>query len=110
MLKKHYGKYDGNYLLAWDLVRYINLCRWGYVAGYLSESEAWELIMPMALELQKNFHSWKEMGEAFLFGREFWSYSEMQKNGQLYIDAQQRLLDDPKSPWNKYSWDLRLSE
>lgn len=110
MLKKYYGKYSANYLLAWDYVRYINLCRWGYVAEYLSEAEAWERIMAAALELQKNYRSWKEMGEAFLFGREFWSYSEMQKNGQLYTDAQQRLLDDAQSPWNKYNWNLSLSE
>jgi hypothetical protein len=39
-------------ILAWDLVRFIALCRWGNLAGYLSETEAWDLIMPAALRLQ----------------------------------------------------------
>jgi hypothetical protein len=35
-------------ILAWDLVRYIAVCRWGYLAGYLTETEAWDHIMPAA--------------------------------------------------------------
>ena len=30
------------------------------------------------------------------------------KNGHLYDDAYQRLLDMKSSPWNKYHWNMDL--
>ncbi|MDD4871667.1 MAG: DUF1266 domain-containing protein, partial [Kiritimatiellae bacterium] len=44
-------------ILGWDFARYISLCRWGYLVGYLSEEEAWANIMPVAKLLQKTFNS-----------------------------------------------------
>src|SRR5262245_20458401 len=38
---------------AWDLVRYINLCRWGYAVHFFTEDEAWDRIMPVARSLQQ---------------------------------------------------------
>jgi hypothetical protein len=48
-------------ILAWDLVRYISLCRWGYHAGFLSETEAWDRILAAALRLQQTFDSWQDL-------------------------------------------------
>jgi hypothetical protein len=110
LVKERYRRFGKNPVLAWDYVRYLNLCRWGYVAGYLTEAEAWDLMMPVARDLQKHFDSWKDVGDSFLFGREYWSYSEMKQTGALYRDACERLLEDPKSPWNKIPWDLNLAE
>ena len=80
------------------------------MAGYFTEEEAWSRITPAARKLQKTFYSWKDLGQNYLIGREFWSYEETEKNGHLYRDAYQRLLDNPVSPWNIYPWDMELDD
>ncbi len=108
--KKYYKKLGVKSLLGWDYTRYICLCRWSYIAGYIDEEEAWSKIMLVAKGLQKTFDSWEDLGQNYLIGRQFWSYEETKKNGYLYEDAYQRLLDMPSSPWNRYPWDMDLTE
>ena len=95
-------------LIGWDYSRYIALCRWGYASGYLDEDEAWSHIIRAARLLQATFVSWKELGENYLVGREFWSPAAQWHNGHLYREAVQRLLANPSSPWNRYPWKLNL--
>ena len=97
-------------LLGWDYARYVSLCRWGYVAGYLSEDEAWPRIMKAARVLQQTFGSWRDLGENYLIGREFWSPSQTATNGHLYEETFQRLLSDPQSPWIRLPWKTPLGE
>ena len=108
---RKYGKKLGHKsITAWDYSRYIFLCREGYTLGLLSEEEAWDKIMPAARKLQKTFNSWEELGCNYLIGRQYWSYKQTVDNGELYDDAVQRLMDMPSSPWNKYPWNMNLSE
>ncbi len=95
-------------ILAWDYGRYIALCRWGYLVGYLDEKEAWALIMPIARLLQKKFKSWDDLGENYLTGRHFWSLKHFNDTGWYYFQAKKKLLEDPKSPWRTIPWDLPL--
>lgn len=108
MVEKYYRALGKKSLLGWDYGRYISLCRWGYLVGYLTEGEAWARILPAAQTLQRTFDSWKDLGENYLIGREFWSPHETKKNGPLYHEAYQKLLNDPASPWHRYAWDLDL--
>jgi len=107
--KEYHKKLGGKSLLGWDYSRYICLCRWGYLVGYISEEEAWERIMPVAEMLQKKFDSWEDLGRNYLIGRRFWSHKYTIEKGDLYEDAFQRLLDMRSSPWNKYPWDMDLT-
>jgi hypothetical protein len=95
-------------ILAWDLVRYIALCRWGYVAGYLSSTEAWDYIMPAARRLQETFGSWQALQNNYMIGREFWSLQQTQENGERYRVISDRFLQDPNSPWNVNPWRMDL--
>jgi hypothetical protein len=97
-------------ILAWDLVRYIALCRWGYLAGYLSQTEAWGYIMPAARRLQETFSSWEALQNDYLIGREFWSLQQTQKNGERYRSIFERFIQDPNSPWNRNPWSMDLRE
>ena len=99
--KEYYQKLGSKSILGWDYSRYICLCRWGYLIGYLSEEEAWQFIMEAARILQKTFDSWEDLGRNYLIGRQFWSYKETIEAGHEYDDAFQRLVDMPSSPWNK---------
>lgn len=105
---RYYEKYAAQSIVAWDYARYINVCRWSVMAGYISEDEAWPLVMHAAQILQQSFTSWREFGENYLVGREFWSLRETKSDGQAMRAMYQRLLDHPGSPWKRYSWNLSL--
>jgi len=108
--RTYYPIFGAKSLYGWDYGRAICLCRWAYVAGYIGEEEAWNRIMPIARSLQQKFDSWEDFGHNFLIGRQFWSYEQTTNNGWQCEDAVQRLLDMRDSPWNRYPWDLDLSE
>lgn len=95
-------------ILAWDLIRYISLCRWGYLSGFLSETEAWDRIMPAALRLQQTFVSWQDLQSNYLIGREYWSLEQTKINGERYRAIYERFVQDPGSPWNLNPWELDL--
>ncbi len=60
--------------------------------------------------LQNKFDSWEDLGRNYLIGRQFWSYEKTKEEGHLFEDAYQRLLDMKSSPWNKYPWDMDLTD
>jgi hypothetical protein len=106
-LRKYYLKWHEREGLAFDLCRYLNLASDGYAAGYLTAPEAWDAMLPAAGELQKQFASWKEMGDNLLDGREIWSNSRDPDSDaifELLINPQ-----DPNSPWNLVPWETSLS-
>ena len=70
-VRMHYAELQGRGLMAFDLVRAINLTRWGYLAGYLDEQEAWEHIMESSKRLQKTYKSWKDLTDNYVLGRIF---------------------------------------
>lgn len=110
IVQEYYGPLGERGILGWDLIRYITVCRWGYAAGYLSEAEAWQCIMPMARELQQNFHSWKELGQNYLIGRDFWSYTGAQVFRSSFYTAFNRLCTEKSSPWVTLPWNLDLGK
>jgi len=94
--------------LAWDYCRLVWVAGTSYVAGYLTEEEAWQKIMPAARTIQGSYSSWREMGEDYLRGREIWNHGRDPRLDYIF-----QLLtnpDDPNSPWNKNSWNTDLSE
>jgi predicted Zn-dependent protease len=108
VVETHHQRLGSKSLVGWDFSRHINVCRWGYAAGYLSEAEAWAKIAPAARTLRHTFTSWRELGENYLIGRQFWSPEEHFRSGNLFRMAFDRLLSDPHSPWNRVPWDLDL--
>lgn len=96
-------------IAAWDYDRYVSLCGWGYIAGYLSEEEAWQKIMPAARLLQKTFDSWKDLGNNHVVGREFWSWKHTQERGNLTRQCYEKLQTDSSSPWVLLKWNTDLS-
>jgi uncharacterized protein DUF1266 len=108
LAREHYRKYHGNSLVAWDYCRYIMLCRWGYLVGFLTEDQAWRRIMPKARAIQGGFRSWAELGEDYLVGREYWSRDEANRTGRIYRDIDTRLMKDPQSAWNQLPWRMEL--
>lgn len=108
MVMEHATALGRKSLLGWDYSRYIYLCRCGYACGYLTDKEAWDLIMPVATMLQKTFGSWEELGQNYLIGREFWSYEQMERDGHTIRRAYETLVSSPSSPWKLNPWDMDL--
>jgi hypothetical protein len=106
--RRYHERLGSKSITGWDYGRYINLCRWGVQVGYLTEDEAWPRVMYAAGILQQTFGSWQEYGENYLIGREFWSLSQTQKDGQAMRANYQNLLNDPRSSWNRIPWGLDL--
>lgn len=105
---KYYSSFGKKSLIGWDYSRYVALCGWGYVAGYLSEQEAWEKMMPVARRLQQTFDSWEDLGNNYIVGRKFWSYRQTVRNGLDAEDAYKRLCANTNSPWVRLKWKLPL--
>jgi hypothetical protein len=106
--KKNYAVLGDKSILAWDYSRYISLCGWGYITGYLSEEEAWELILPVAVMLQEAFDSWEDLGSNHVLGRRFWSLEHTRRRGEITQEAFDKLCTDPSSPWLQIPWNLDL--
>ncbi|MCI4666921.1 MAG: DUF1266 domain-containing protein [Bacteroidia bacterium] len=104
------NRYNVRYLsfLAWDYLRLIDLTRQGFVAGFIKEKDAWDRIISAAQVLQARYESWRDMGQHFLYAREFWSAVEMNRDGNMYQKAYKDLLNQPDSPWNLIEWGISL--
>ncbi|NCC61998.1 MAG: DUF1266 domain-containing protein [Verrucomicrobiae bacterium] len=107
--RNEYERLAGKSLLGWDYSRYVSLCRWGYLVGYLSEEEAWGRIMPVARLLQETFDSWADLGENYLTGRRFWSAKQTEQRGDGFQVAYEELLKSNQSPWVQLPWNLDLT-
>jgi hypothetical protein len=70
-LRESFETYGDQALLAWDYCRIIQLYGEGYVAGYYTYSEALDLALPVARELQQVYSSWDEMYRDYLAGYHF---------------------------------------
>jgi hypothetical protein len=105
---KNYKKFGAKSLIGWDYCRYIDLCRWGYLAGYLTEDEAWNRIMPAAKLLQKTFGSWADLGTNYMVGRQYWSAGIAARDKNKIQTTYITLLSDPESSWFKLPWRLPL--
>ena len=53
-------------VIAWDLVRVVNLARWSYLCGYLNEDEMWQVMQLAADTALEHFSSWEEYGASFV--------------------------------------------
>ena len=92
-------------LLGWDSARYVALCRWGYAAGWLDETEAWKRMDRVVPALQKAYASWDELGEAYCIGRDCWNLRANQESWNVY----EKLRTSETSPWRTTPWNLKLS-
>lgn len=93
-------------LLSWDLARLINVCRFAYTAGYLTEGEAWTAIMQAARALQKAYPSWDALTDSYLLGWQFWQGGATVRNKEAA--AAQWLKTSPESPCQRLPWNTSL--
>jgi hypothetical protein len=88
-------------LYAWDYMRLVNVVRWSYTVGLITEKEAWEDIAYAYNELHRYYRSWNELGTDYVLGRSFWrhDYSNPQATAAI-----QYLESTSTSPWRTIQW------
>ncbi|HEV2325727.1 MAG TPA: DUF1266 domain-containing protein [Terracidiphilus sp.] len=109
LARKYYQVYQSQNLTGWEYARYIDACRWGVSAGYLTPDEAWPRIMSAARLIQQTFGSWQEFGQNYLLGWEIFPTTTV--GGPLRESpraAYEWLISNPNSPWRKTPWNLPL--
>ncbi|HEY8480564.1 MAG TPA: DUF1266 domain-containing protein, partial [Spirillospora sp.] len=94
-------------LLIWDYGRALMLYRWGHMVGWLTEEYCWERMLPLAIDIQRRYSSWRDMATCYLQGRLLWSGGG--KGQAEYERLVDDLLTDPRSPWTLVPWDLPLT-
>jgi len=93
-------------LLSWDLARLINICRFAYTAGYISEAYAWQKIMEAARSLQAAYPSWDALIDSYLLGYRFWQDGSPVREGEAV--AAKWLKTSPESPCRQIPWKTKL--
>ena len=89
-------------VIAWDLVRVVNLGRWAYLCGYVSENEMWQIMQVAADIALEHFSSWEEYGRSFIMGRGVWHVLFFkQKTAYEIVEL---LLENDESPWKQSNW------
>lgn len=88
-----------NTIAAWDLDRAVNIARWSYILGYISEEEAWGYIERAADAASNVFQSWKDYFISFAFGR------ALAYEGDIYdiLWNGKELLGEKDSVWNEFN-------
>ncbi|TDC59353.1 DUF1266 domain-containing protein [Actinomadura sp. GC306] len=94
--------------LIWDYGRALMLYRWGHMVGWLTEEYCWERMLPLAVDIQRRYASWRDMATCYLQGRLLWSGGGGKAQAE-YERVVQNLLTEPRSPWNTVPWDLPLT-
>ncbi|HEY8089822.1 MAG TPA: DUF1266 domain-containing protein [Polyangiaceae bacterium] len=90
-------------LLADDLGRAVWIAGKGYLAGYISEFEAWGWTLDAAHRLQRAYGSWEELGASYLMGITFRRGVD-EELSEVYT----ALMQDPGSPWSTLPWETSL--
>ena len=86
---------------SWDYGRLVNMSCWSYECGYITEDEAWSYITYALEQVKKDYRSWSEYAETYLFGRKVWNIDD-----DLYDSMEEivhLLLNADNSPWKRYS-------
>lgn len=91
-------------VIAWDLVRVVNLGRWAYLCGYVNEDEMWQIMQVAADTALGHFSSWEEYGASFVMGRGVWHGDP--EDSETAYEIVSLLLEDDESPWKKSNFNI----
>lgn len=100
-IKKNRNEIGNRSLLAWDYDRLMNVARWSYTLGYITEEEAWKYMLPAGIELQNTYSSWDQLGSQHILGRIWWSQNYNQQEDVFYMNQM-------KKTWKTLDWNTKL--
>jgi len=78
------AKWGEKSIRAWDWFRAGHLCRWGYLAGFVTMEEAYAMYAPTARKLRSTFSSWDEANDNYLDGYAYWGRFDVSNESNDY--------------------------
>ena len=108
LVKKYGDRFGERGSLAFDLGRVVSLSRWGYVAGYFNEEEAFRFMLPAAVRIQQNYKSWDDYIESYFVGRKFWN-PDSYSSDPVRVDRVIQTLTLNPNGLKKIPWDTKLN-
>jgi len=84
---------------VWDMGRMVNVARWCYDSGYITESMAWEYIFAAYKESARCYADWAAFGKAYTVGRVIWIGDNERQDAMM--DIVRDLLEHEQSPWRQ---------
>ncbi len=91
-------------LRAWDLGRLISVTRWAYAAGYITEDEAWQRILPIAQSIYETYASREDFLVSYAGGRGFFGADDAPRYVQAMVKIYSEEMGKPSSrqhlPWD----------
>jgi hypothetical protein len=109
----HWIRQEGDRLkeisfLAWDLLRLMDLCRWGLLAGWIDEPTAIRYLLLASQALQQRFRNWGEMYQHYQQGLRYWSQPSYDAQRTALNQAILHFQKKRRSPWRQLPWSLPL--
>lgn len=95
-------------IAAWDYGRYIFLCRNGALLKYITDDEAWNLMLETAKVVQRRFTGWYEYGLSYEVGKHFWKMDFRHEFIDERFEVFRHLVFLKDSPWKKVPWNTEL--
>lgn len=97
-------------IAAWDIQRYVFLCRLATVNNLLSEDVAWDLILKVAQKTQTMFTSWQEYCLSYFAGRQYWMGNSTADFANEMKEIIKELLVHQDGIWHNLDWNTCLDE
>ncbi|GEM_PF-175714 len=82
---------------AWDLGRMVNVSRYCFDCGYLTEEQAWSYIFDAYEKSAASYRGWSDFAKAYVIARAVWGGESL--NLTVAMDIVTELQQNPESPW-----------
>ncbi|BBF45114.1 putative tRNA ligase [Lachnospiraceae bacterium KM106-2] len=99
---KSYHAYQDYGIDGWDYSRAMQILGDCYVSGYINLKECLDQSLTIAKQLQSEFKSWKEVGQSYLYGYQYWKKTETEEIKADYTyreEVYKLLLALPHGPY-----------
>ena len=100
---------------AFDIGRYVFLCRCAFTINLVSEQDVWSYLLPIGKMAQKLFTNWQEFATSYLVGRAICyklkiehdhtitDFSEQMNKMNCHLKT---ILADEQHPWSTLDWKM----
>lgn len=95
-----YGHLDTRGVDAWDYVRIMRITGLCYQCGYISLEECLDQCLPIAQRLQKEYGSFEEIFESYIYGYQFWKNDSDDDRIYFYWRAAGEAVENIQSEYN----------
>lgn len=95
-----YGHLDTRGVDAWDYIRIMRITGLCYQCGYISLEECLDQCLPIAQRLQKEYGSFEEIFESYIYGYQFWKNDSNDDKIYFYRYAAEEACENIQSEYN----------